>query len=72
MSLQTMVFNTTTKSVKVTEGALEDSKILFQFENVPTVKVLDSLYEVMQRDEFDKSTPVLRLPIANTNMVIKK
>jgi hypothetical protein len=34
--------------------------------------VLDSLYEVMQKDEFDKSTPVLRLPIANTNMVIKK
>ena len=46
--------------------------ILFQYENVPTVKVLDSLYEVMQKDEFDKSTPVLRLPIANTNMVIKK
>ena len=72
MSLQTMVFNTTTKSVKVTEGALEDSKILFQFENVPTVKVLDSLYEVMQKDEFEKSSPVLRLPISNTNMVIKK
>lgn len=72
MSLQTIVFNTTTKSVKVTEGPLDDSKILFQFENVPTVKVLDSLYEVMQKDEFEKSTPVLRLPIANTNMVIKK
>ena len=68
--MQTLVFNTTTKSVKVTEG--DNLTILFQYENVPTVKVLDSFYEVMQKDEFEKSTPVLRLPIANTNMVIKK
>jgi len=68
--MQTLVFNTTTKSVKVTEG--DNLTILFQYENVPTVKVLDAFYEVMQKDEFGKSTPVLRLPIANTNMVIKQ
>jgi hypothetical protein len=68
--MQTLVFNTTTKSVKVTEG--DNLTILFQYENVPTVKVLDAFYEVMQKDEFEKSTPILRLPIANTNMVIKK
>jgi len=70
--MQTLVFNTTTKSVKVTEGSLETSTILFKYENVPTVKVLEGFYEVMQKDEFEKSTPVLRLPMANTNMVIKK
>ena len=68
--MQTLVFNTSTKSVKVTEG--DNLTILFQYENVPTVKVLDSFYEVLQKDEFEKSTPVLRLPISNTNMVIKK
>ena len=68
--MQTLVFNTTTKSIKVTEG--DNLTILFQYENVPTVKVLDSFYEVMQKDEFEKSTPVLRLPIGNTNMVIRK
>ena len=68
--MQTLVFNTTTKSVKVTEG--DNLTILFQYENVPTVKVLAFFYEVMQKDEFEKSTPVLRLPIANTNMLIKK
>ena len=68
--MQTLVFNTSTKSVKVTEG--DNLTILFQYENVPTVKVLDSFYEVMQKDEFEKSTPVLRLPIGNTNMVIRK
>ena len=47
--MQTLVFNTTTK----------------------TVKVLVACYEVMQKDEFDRSRPVLRLPIANTNMVIE-
>ena len=71
MVLQTLQFNTTTKSVKVVQN-LEDSKVLFQYENVPTVKVLDGYYEVMQKDEFDKSTPVLRIPIANTNMFINK
>ena len=68
--MQTLVFNTTTKSIKVTES--DNLTILFQYENVPTVKVLDAYYEVMQKDEFDKSTPVLRIPIANTNMVINK
>jgi hypothetical protein len=68
--MQTLEFNTTTKSVKVTEG--NNLTILFQYENVPTVKVLEAFYEVMQKDEFEKSTPVLRLPIANTNMVIKR
>lgn len=68
--MQTLVFNTTTKSVKVTEG--DNLTILFQYENVPTVKVSEGFYEVMQKDEFEKSTPVLRLPIANTNMLIKK
>jgi hypothetical protein len=68
--MQTLEFNTTTKSVKVTEG--NNLTILFQYENIPTVKVLEAFYEVMQKDEFEKSTPVLRLPIANTNMVIKR
>jgi hypothetical protein len=69
--MQTLVFNTTTKTVKVTSGNLEDSQVLFNYGNVPTVKVLDGIYEVMQKDEFDRSRPVLRLPIANTNMVIE-
>jgi hypothetical protein len=70
--MQTLQFNTTTKSVKVTEGSLETSTVLFKYENVPTVKVSEGFYEVMQKDEFEKSTPVLRLPIGNTNMVIRK
>jgi hypothetical protein len=70
--MQTLQFNTTTKSVKVTEGSLQTSTVLFKYENVPTVKVSEGFYEVMQKDEFEKSTPVLRLPIGNTNMVITK
>jgi len=69
--MQTLVFNTTTRTVKVTSDNLEDSRIIFNYENVPTVKVLYAFYEVMQKDEFDKSKPILRLPIANTNMVIE-
>ena len=70
--MQTLLFNTTTKTVKVTDGALENSNILFIFNNVPTVKVNQTYYEVMKRDEDSSTVPVLRVPISNTNMVIQK
>lgn len=71
-NMQTLLFNTTTKSVKLYEGLTSSGKILSELENIPTVKVLDGYYEVIQKDEFDRPFPVLRLPIANTNMLIKK
>lgn len=71
--MQTLVFNTTKKTIKVTEGNINDSKVLFDAENVSTVKVLpEGLYEVMQKDENDNARPILRFPISNTNMVIEK
>lgn len=70
--MQTLLFNTTTKTVKVTDGALGNSEILFTFDNVPTVKVNSTYYEVMKRDEEGATIPVLRVPISNTNMVIQK
>ena len=50
----------------------EYTTILYSFDNVPTVKVNDSYYEVMMRKGETSSIPVLRLPIQNTNMVIKQ
>jgi len=73
--MQTLVFNTLTKSAKLYEGVSEDSKILYTFENVPTVKIEDGFYQVMQLDlssTEDKRVPVARFPITNTNMLIKK
>ena len=70
--MQTLLFNTTTKSVKLYEGPTAANKILMELENIPTVKVLDGYYEVIQSDEFDKKYPVLRLPISITNMIINK
>ena len=71
MSLQTLVFNTTEKTIILYEGQLETSTILFSYDNVPTVKVSENYYEVMMRKGENSSIPVLRLPILNTNMVIK-
>jgi hypothetical protein len=71
MSLQTLVFNTTEKTIILYEGQLETSTILFSYDNVPTVKVNENYYEVMSRRGESSSIPVLRLPILNTNMVIK-
>ena len=72
--MQTLVFNTSTKSVKLYEGN-ESSPILYTFDSVPTVKIEDGYYQVMQVDGTsveEKRVPVARFPIANTNMLIKK
>jgi hypothetical protein len=72
--MQTLVFNTSTKSVKLYEGN-ESSPILYTFDSVPTVKIIEGYYEVMKIDATsveEKRVPVARFPIANTNMIIKK
>ena len=68
--MQTLIFNTTTKSIQVFDGIIGGSTLLFEFENVPTVKVQEGYYEVMQKDDEDRSIPILRLPICSTNMRI--
>jgi hypothetical protein len=72
--MQTLVFNTSTKSAKLYEGN-ESTPILYTFDSVPTVKIEGSYYQVMQVDVTsveDKRVPVARFPISNTNMLIKK
>ena len=70
--MQTLLFNTSTKSILVYEGPSYEDNVLYDYQNIPTVKVLEGYYEVIQSDEFDKKYPILRLPISNTNMIIKK
>ena len=71
--MQTLKFDTTNRIVILYSGHLESSTILLTYENIPTVKVTESgFYEVVQSDENRKVTPVLRVPISNTNMVIIK
>jgi hypothetical protein len=72
--MQTLIFNTTTKEVKLYEGEKNHSKLLEMLTDVPTVRVGDSgYYEVMKKLESeDKNIPVLRVPISNTNMFIEK
>lgn len=69
---QTLVFNTTAKTVKVYAEHPESSRIIYSYDNVPTVGIREGYYEIMQKDNEDRSIPVLRLPIANTNMEIVK
>ena len=77
--MQTLKFNTTEKTVDFLSGHGEGSQHK-RWENVPTVKVQEGYYEVMQRDDDDlsisssssRTIPVFRCPIANTNMIIEK
>ncbi len=73
--MQTLVFNTTTKSAKLYEGK-DESTILYTFNEVPTVNCENGYYQVIQIDGTsvvgEKRVPVARFPIANTNMLIKK
>lgn len=73
--MQTLVFNTTTKNARLYTDKASDSELLYEFTNVPTIKVVENLYEVIQVDSSsteEKRFPVARFPIANTNMLIKK
>ena len=70
--MQTLVFNTTTRTAKLYDGVAEKSEIIIAYTEVPTVKVMeDGFYQVMQLDAMEKQLPVLRVPIANTNMFVK-
>ena len=75
--MQTLMFNSTIKRVQLWQGSRVDSResgmLLETFDNVPTVKVENGYYEVMQKsEETNGVVPVLRVPMANTNMLIQK
>lgn len=70
--MQTLVFNTTTKRAILYKDSAQQSEILYALENVPTVKVLETYYQVMQLDISEKQIPRLRVPVSNTNMVIEE
>lgn len=72
--MQTLVFNTKTKTVVVYENVPEESKIIYKFNDVPTVRVAENYYEVMVKvriEDADNRVPVARFPISNTNMLIQ-
>jgi|688.fasta_scaffold233646_2 hypothetical protein len=70
--MQTLLFNTTTKTIKLFEGPNASGETILEMSQIPTVKIMEGFYEVRQSDELEKQIPVLRLPISNTNMLIKK
>jgi hypothetical protein len=73
--MQTLTFNTTTKQVQLLNSERDNSKVLESFNNVSTVKCSEfGFYEVMQKLSEDSisAVPVMRVPIANTNMIITK
>jgi hypothetical protein len=70
--MQSLIFNTKSKTIVLTDGRRGDSTIIETMDNVSTVKVApEGFYEVMQKpNENSNALPVMRLPIANTNMFI--
>jgi len=72
--MQTLTFNTTTKQVQLLDGPRGLSTVIELFNNVSTVKTEDGFYQVMQKtsEDTNSSLPVMRVPIANTNMIIEK
>jgi hypothetical protein len=65
------MFNSTTKKVQLLSGSRESGRLLETFDNVSTVRILEGYYEVIQI-QGEQKFPVLRVPIANTNMLIQK
>jgi hypothetical protein len=75
--MQTLVFNTTRKTVKVYEGIAEQSIISYEFSNISTVKPKEEgYYELIKKeargeDILETSRPVARFSISNSNMLIE-
>jgi hypothetical protein len=69
-NLQTLIFDTDNKKIKLYSGIAERSEIIIEFEEIPTVMVAEGYYQVMQKTSNGRTIPVLRLPISNTNMFI--
>jgi hypothetical protein len=69
--MQTLVFNTATKTVKVYRDHPETSERLYHINDVPTVKIEPNFYEVMQKDVFGSVKPLLRLPVSSTIMFLE-
>lgn len=68
----TLTFNTKNKTVKITNT---EDKNIYEYSNVPTVKVREGFYEVMQKDisaTEEIQIPICRLPISQTIMFINK
>jgi hypothetical protein len=68
----TLTFNTKNKTVKITNT---EDKNIYEYVNVPTVKVREGFYEVMQKDlslSEEVQIPICRLPISQTIMFINK
>jgi len=73
--MQTLTFNTTTKQVQLKISERDSSIVIESFNNVSTVKCSEfGFYEIMQKLSEDSisAVPVMRVPIANTNMIIIK
>jgi hypothetical protein len=68
--MQTLVFNTTTKTVTLYSSSRMNGSIIETFYSVPTVKIEGNYYQVMQ--EIEERVPVMRVPVSNTNMIIEK
>ena len=69
-NLQTLIFDTDNKKVKLYTGLAERSDIIVEFNDISTVMIADGYYQVMRRLSNLKTIPVLRVPISNTNMFI--
>ena len=74
--MQTLVFNTTERTVIVYAGTAQESLISYTFSSIPTVKPREGYYEIIQKefkdDGSESNVPIARFPISNTNMLIQK
>lgn len=69
--MQTLVFNTVNKTIKVYADHAEMSQILYDINHVSTVRIDSGFYEIMEKHSDGFTKPVLRLPISNTIMLLQ-
>ncbi len=70
--MQTLTFNDKRNVVTLFEGMPGRSTVLFLFNDVMDVRIIDGVYEVIIQDKFTNLLPILRVPVSNTNMIISR
>lgn len=71
--MMTLIFNTTEKAVDIHTKYPDSGPPIETFRDVPTVKVREEgMYEVFQTGDDGRVYPIVRFPVCDTIMFIRK
>lgn len=73
--MQTLVYNKTSKNIKLYECEKQRSRLLYVIDSISSIENQDGYYQIIKEIKTNENCvehiEVLRVPISNTNMFIE-